>query len=236
MIRTGSILFLSLLLASTVSNRFLYAQDAAAHPAPQSSSEPAATLPDAPSAALQDSGQARQPADQDRDYEGKQTRRILWIVPTFRSVSVDEKLPPLSVHDKYKLMMDDNFDYSNFIYVGLLAGMSQVEGSYPEFHTCAPAYARYYWHNFADTLDGNLMTELLLPLATKEDPRYYTLGHGGFSRGRDTRYPGSLLPVPTRAAAASTFLRLWAMVRLRVSPIFTIQARSEAGQRLDSAG
>ena len=127
-------------------------------------------LPDAP-----------QPASQNQasGHEGKQTRRILGIVPNFRSVSVDEKLPPISKHDKFKLMTEDSFDYSSFIYVGILAGVSQAEGSYPEFHSGGPAFARYYWHNFADNLDGNLMTEFVLPVTTKEDPRYYTLGRGG---------------------------------------------------------
>lgn len=136
----------------------------------QSDAGSQAALPDAPLPAH---------PSQTPDYEGKQTRRILGIVPNFRSVSVDEKLPPESGHDKFKLMLEDSFDYSGFVYVGILAGVSQAEGSYPEFHTGAPAYARYYWHNFADTLDGNLMTEFVLPVATKEDPRYYTLGRGG---------------------------------------------------------
>jgi hypothetical protein len=89
-------------------------------------------------------------------------------------------LPPLSPHAKLKLTLEDSFDYSSFIYVGLLAGVGQIQGSYPEFHSGAPAYARYYWHSFADTLNGNLMTEFIVPSATREDPRYYTLGHGGF--------------------------------------------------------
>ena len=127
-------------------------------------------LPDAPQPA---------PQNQASGYEGKQTRRILGIVPNFRSVSVDEKLPPISKHNKFKLTMEDSFDYSSFIYVGILAGVSQAEGSYPEFHSGGPAFARYYWHNFADTLDGNLMTEFVLPVTTKEDPRYYTLERGG---------------------------------------------------------
>lgn len=143
--------------------------------------EASVTLLDAP--ALQQSSAASQsqpPSGQAQDYEGKQTRRILDIIPNFRSVSVDQKLPPLTTRDKFKLTLEDSFDYSSFIYVGILAGVSQTEGSYPEFHTGAPAYARYYWHNFADTVDGNLMTEFLLPAATREDPRYYTLGRGDF--------------------------------------------------------
>ncbi len=149
-----------------------------------SSSDVAAPLPDAPPPALKTAAQTssqNQDSDgkQNQDLEGKQTRRILGIVPNFRSVSVDEKLPALSVRDKFKLSMDDNFDYSGFIYVGMLAGLAQIEGSYPEFHSGAPAFARYYWHNFADTADGNLMTEFVVPVATHEDPRYYTLGRGG---------------------------------------------------------
>jgi hypothetical protein len=149
----------------------MFAQQSTAAPDESPSAVALNEFPDAPVAAKQ---------NQDQSYEGKQTRRILGIIPNFRSVSVDEKLPALSPAKKFKLTLDDSFDYSSFIYVGILAGVAQAEGSYPEFHTGAPAYARYYWHDFADTLDGNLMTEFLVPVATHEDPRYYTLGRGGF--------------------------------------------------------
>jgi hypothetical protein len=147
----------------------------------------AAALPDAPTADRQNGAEASQA----NDYEGKQTRRILGIIPNFRSVSADQKLPALAMREKFKLTIEDSFDYSSFIYVGLLAGVSQAENSYPEFHNGAPAFARYYWHNFADTVNGNLMTEFLMPVATREDPRYYTLGHGGFFKR--TRYSVSRL-------------------------------------------
>jgi len=158
----------------------LYAQSSTGPAIGTQSAELAAELPDAPSAAMQDPATAGHPTGQNQEYEGKRTRRILGIIPNFRSVSVDQKLPPLSPREKFKLTIEDSFDYSNFIYVGLLAGISQTENSYPEFHHGAPAYARYYWHSFADTLDGNLMTEFIMPVATREDPRYYTLGRGGF--------------------------------------------------------
>jgi hypothetical protein len=146
--------------------------------APETAAIGAPGLPDAPSPAQQN--QPSQPSPSaPYNYEGKQTKRILGIIPNFRSVGVNETLPPLSTRDKFKLTFEDSFDYSNFIYVGILSGVSQAESSYPEFHTGAPAYGRYYWHNFADTLNGNLMTEFTLPVITKEDPRYYTLGRGG---------------------------------------------------------
>jgi hypothetical protein len=136
-------------------------------------------LPDAPSPVeTQKSQQPHPPISQ--DYEGKQTRRILGVIPNFRSVSVDEKLPPVSARDKFKLTIEDSFDYSDATLVAILAGISQFQGSYPEFHTGAPAYGRYYWHAFVDNLNGNLMTEFIFPIATREDPRYYTLGRGEF--------------------------------------------------------
>ncbi len=141
-------------------------------------------LPDAPGQSS-DSQQSQTPAarQQSQPQEapaGQQTKRILGIVPNFRSVSADQKLPPLSPRDKFKLAFEDSFDYSDVLYVGILAGVSQAENSYPEFHHGAPAYARYYWHGFVDTVDGNLMTEFIVPTSTHEDPRYYTMGHGGF--------------------------------------------------------
>ncbi|WP_263355246.1 hypothetical protein [Acidicapsa acidisoli] len=110
----------------------------------------------------------------------QQTKRILFIVPNFRSVSADVKLPPTTSREKLKLFFEDSFDYSAFVEVAILAGLAEDKNSEPEFHGGAPGYARYYWHSFADNVDGNLMTEYAVPVLTREDPRYYTLGHGGF--------------------------------------------------------
>ena len=117
--------------------------------------------------------------ESEAEINGKQTKRILYIVPNFRSVSVDEILPPQTPKQKFQLMLQDSFDYSSFIYVGALAGVADAEGSYPEFGDGAAAYGRYYWHAFADNVNGNLFTEALVPIATHEDPRYYTMGRGG---------------------------------------------------------
>jgi hypothetical protein len=136
------------------------------------------SLPDAPQA--QPSTQTSpNPAPQTPPAGPQQTKRILFIVPNFRSVSADSKLPPMTVKEKFKLVLDDTFDYSGFIEVGILAGVSDAHKSEPAFGHGAAAYGRYYWHGFADTTDGNLMTEFIVPVATREDPRYYTLGHGG---------------------------------------------------------
>lgn len=132
-----------------------------------------------------DSAQAQAQADADPSAYGVpdsevQTKRILFFIPNFRSVSADQKLPPQTVKEKFELMSQDSFDYSSFLYVGVLSGIADWQYSYPLFGHGTAAYARYYWHAFADNAGGNLMTEALTPIVTAEDPRYYTLGHGGF--------------------------------------------------------
>jgi hypothetical protein len=137
-----------------------------AMPDPQSQPRPATSL-----------AASSQPDDGD---SVKQSKRILGIFPNYRAVSTYTQLPPLSVREKFWLATQDSFDYSSFVSAGILAGVSQANNSYPEFGHGGKAFGRYYWHAVADQAVGNYMTEAIVPALTHEDPRYYTLGHGGF--------------------------------------------------------
>lgn len=158
---------------------------------PAARAQSASSLPDAPVAELsepQTQSSAQQPdqtastATQKSSLQGKQTKRILGIIPNFRSVSVDEKLPPESPKDKFIESTEDAFDYSDLIFSGILAGVAQAEGSYPEFHHGAAAYGRYYWHTLADQADEDYQVEFILPVLFHQDSRYYTLGRGNAFR------------------------------------------------------
>lgn len=110
----------------------------------------------------------------------QQTKRILWIIPNYRAVSANTYLPPLDFKDKLWLATQDSFDYSAFIWVGMVAGIAMGSKSEPSFGQGASGYGIYYAHNFADNTIENFLVEAIVPAAAKEDPRYYTLGHGGF--------------------------------------------------------
>jgi hypothetical protein len=114
------------------------------------------------------------------EQNGKQPKRILGIVPNFRAVSADTYLPPLSFKSELGLASQDSFDYSNVIFVAGLSGINMAEKSEPTFGQGAEGYGKYYWHCFADVGIENYMAEAIVPVLTKEDPRYYTLYHGGF--------------------------------------------------------
>ncbi len=156
---------------------------AASDPPPPGTSA-SAPLPDAPVPQTQAppgaSTAAKTEATPTPSDEGKQTKRILFIVPNFRSVSADQKLPPETVKEKFKTAALESFDYSAITFAAGQAGVAQAQDSYPEFHQGAAGYGRYFWHTFADQTDENLWVQGIFPVALHQDSRYYTLGHGGF--------------------------------------------------------
>jgi hypothetical protein len=139
----------------------------------------------------------------DDEDNAKQSKRILWIFPNYRAVSANTQLPPLSLKEKFWLATQDSFDYSSFISAGIIAGISQANKSYPEFGQGAKGYGRYYWHAMSDQAVGNYITEAIVPAVTREDPRYYTLGQGGFFKR--TGYAASRLFITRTDASGRTF-------------------------------
>ena len=110
-----------------------------------------------------------------------QTKRIFGIIPNYRSVSADTHLPPQSPREKFTAAFHDSFDYGSFVLAAVQAGFAMNSDSYPEFHQGVVGYGRYYWHTLADTADENFMVGGVLPVALRQDPRFYTLGHGSFA-------------------------------------------------------
>ena len=139
----------------------------------------------------------------DADQTGVQTKRILWVIPNYRSVSANTYLPPQSFKEKFWLATQDSFDYSAFIYEGMVAGIAMAGKSEPTFGQGASGYGLYYAHTFADGTIENYMVEAIVPALTKEDPRYYTLGQGGFFKR--TGYAVSRLFITRTDSGKSTF-------------------------------
>jgi hypothetical protein len=154
------------------------------------------SLPDAPSVTPAD---ANNPDDQ----FGKQPKRILWIIANYRAVSANTHLPPLTFKGELWLATQDTFDYSYFILVAGLAGIDMAGKSQPAFGQGAEGYGKYYWHNFVDGGIENYMTEAIVPVVTREDPRYYTMGQGGFVKR--TGYAVSRLFITKTNSGKSTF-------------------------------
>jgi hypothetical protein len=148
-------------------------------PAPDAASQvaPPASQPSSMSGAAPEN----QPAPSAQgESSGQQTKRILGIVPNFRAVSANEKLPPETIKEKFMDATQDSFDYSSIFFPAVIAGWNMDKRATPEFHQGAAGYARYFWHAAVDQTSENYMVEFIFPTVTREDSRYYTLGHGGF--------------------------------------------------------
>ncbi len=156
------------------------------------------TLPDAP----MPKGNSADSNDASEEI-GKQPKRILGIIPNFRAVSANTHLPPLSFKNELWLATQDTFVYSDVIFVGGLAGIAMAGKGQPSFGQGAVGYGRYYWHLFVDGSIENYMTEAIVPAATREDPRYYTLGQGGFIKR--SGYAVGRLFITRTNAGGSTF-------------------------------
>jgi hypothetical protein len=94
----------------------------------------------------------------------------------------ERKYPVASTLGKRKVLACDTGQFRLLVIrsCGNRTGISQARKSTPEFGE--DAYVKYYWHSFADQAVGNYLTEAIVPTVTRQDPRYYTLGHGGFFR------------------------------------------------------
>jgi hypothetical protein len=108
---------------------------------------------------------------------------MFWLVPNFAAVSAHTQLPPLSTREKFVLAAQDSVvDYSSYTWAGILAAQAMRLNSDPELGHGVAGYGRYYWRTFTDGVSGTFFTEAIVPAITHEDPRYYTMGQGGFFR------------------------------------------------------
>jgi len=148
---------------------------------PPSSDSARTPPPDKLTAAMPD--QTSDAKNKKDEFQGQQTKRMLWVIPNFGAVNADTQLPPLSTREKFALAAQDSVvDYSSYTWAGILAGQAMLLNSDPELGRGIKGYGRYYWRTFTDGVSGTFFTEAVVPAITHEDPRYYTMGRGGFFR------------------------------------------------------
>jgi hypothetical protein len=112
----------------------------------------------------------------------QQTNRMMWIVPNFAAVSPGVKFERMTPKQKFWMATEGSFDYSSFVWTGVMAAQDYALDSYPELGTGASGYSRYYWRGLLDGISNSYFSEAIVPVMTHEDARYFTLGHGGAFR------------------------------------------------------
>jgi hypothetical protein len=111
---------------------------------------------------------------------GTSNDRLFSLLPNFLTLEDAGKLPPLSSGEKFKAVARGAFDYGQFIWYGMLSGVSQAENSEPGFHQGAEGYGKRYAAYFADGTIENFMVGAAFPSLFRQDPRFYQSSHGSF--------------------------------------------------------
>jgi hypothetical protein len=110
-------------------------------------------------------------------------KRILWIIPNYRTSPTLTDYQPLTVKQKFTMAGQDARDPGTFVLAGLFAAEGQLTGSAPSFGTGPSASAKYYAAALTDFVVGDYMTEAIYPSLLRQDPRYFRRGSGnGWSR------------------------------------------------------
>ncbi len=112
----------------------------------------------------------------------EEKQRILGVVPNFNTVESADNVPPLTPKQKFHLAYKSSIDPFVFVADGFVAGISQAQDSNPGFGQGAQGYFKRFGASYADTVDGTLWGNAILPVLFKEDPRYFRMGTGSFKR------------------------------------------------------
>jgi hypothetical protein len=154
--------------------------------------------PQAPQPAAQ-KNTASQSSDDVLRQEEKQ--RAFGVMPMFQTVSLAnaKNIPPLRPKQKFHLMLKSSTDPFVFAQDAVLSGIGQARNTnsgttvtvHPDgtktytrwgFGQGAAGYFKRFGASYADTADGNFWGNAVLPVLLEEDPRYYRMGDGSFSK------------------------------------------------------
>jgi hypothetical protein len=112
-----------------------------------------------------------------------ESKRILGIIPNFRTSPLPSPYSPLSTKEKFRIASQDAFDRGTAV-LGLMFGaQGQLTNSNRSFGQGVAGYARYAATSYADFVIGDYMTEAIYPTLLHQDPRYFRRGRGsGWTR------------------------------------------------------
>lgn len=102
-------------------------------------------------------------------------QRVLGAIPNFY-VSYVPNAAPLAAKQKFELAWKMSVDPVNFILTGVVAGVEQSQDSFGGYGGGAQGYAKRYTAAYADGFISTMISNAVLPVLFKQDPRYYYKG------------------------------------------------------------
>jgi hypothetical protein len=120
------------------------------------------------------------PVDKDGNpvpLERQQPKRILGLMPNFRTVSGGSKPPPPGWKYNFSVANHQALDYSTFLFLGLTSLTAEGMDSHRALGKGVDGFWAYTWRGFLDKSDNTYLSAWLLASTLHEDTRYYALGN-----------------------------------------------------------
>jgi len=105
-------------------------------------------------------------------------KRILGIIPNYRTTPTLREYTPISPRQKFKLASQDSFDRGAVALGALFGAQGQLTNSTPSFGQGPSGFARYSAAAYSDFVIGDFMTEAIYPILLHQDPRYFRQASG----------------------------------------------------------
>jgi hypothetical protein len=117
------------------------------------------------------------------DASSHESKRILFIIPNFKTSPTLQNYEPLSTREKFKLASQDAFDRGTVALAALFGGYDQLTNSNRSFGQGAAGFGKYFGASYGNWMIGDYMTEGIFPTLLHQDPRYFRRSTGsGWSR------------------------------------------------------
>ncbi len=112
-----------------------------------------------------------------------ESKRLLGLIPNYRSSPSLLNYQPLSPSEKFKIASQDAFDRGTVVLAGIFAAEAQAANANRSFGQGGAGFGRYFGAAYGDLVIGDYMTEGVFPALLHQDPRYFRKGQGsGWSR------------------------------------------------------
>src|SRR5271154_5443392 len=108
----------------------------------------------------------------------QESKRILGIVPNYRTSPSLDNYEPLTSGEKFKIASQDAFDRGTIVLAAAFGGASQWTNANRAFGQGGAGFGRYWGAAYGDLVIGDYMTEGVFPTLLHQDPRYFRRGTG----------------------------------------------------------
>jgi hypothetical protein len=120
---------------------------------------------------------------EDNNSSPQESKRLLWIIPNYRTSPTLDNYEPLTTGEKFKLASQDAFDRGTVALAALFGAGGQLTNSNRSFGQGAAGFGKYFGASYGNWLIGDYMTEGVFPTLLRQDPRYFRRSTGsGWSR------------------------------------------------------